>query len=307
MDHAKAHANHCSGAPEPVRDENLLLFESARAHWAAGRMAETLEACDRLVDAFTASQDWARACEGSYMRGEALRKGRQTQDAMHAFLVAHRQALRANSPMWKLRAKGGLYFTIRDLGSREAALAAQQVLLQAYKEEDHPADDMVQTLLVLVHAMRRLDLVAEIDSLFPKMQAHEGVLNPTTRAGLQREIGWLRVRQGRLVEASAAFAESHRISANLDNTLGQLECLRGLVTVELRRRDAWAAHSLLLEAGKCLDLLMTEPIKRLRQIQADPERERILKLRRELKNLRAAAAATTLPPNCFPGNRWGLA
>lgn len=306
MDHAKAHANHSSGAPGPVRDENLLLFESARAHWAAGRMAETLEACDRLVDAFTASQDWVRASEAGYMRGEALRKGRRTQDAMHAFLVAHRQALRASSLMWKLRTKGGLYFTIRNLGSREAALTAQQVLLQAYQEKGQP-DDRAQTLLVLVHAMRRLDLVPEIESLLLEMQAHEVALQPATRAGLHREIGWLRVRQGRLLEAAAAFAESHRIAAQLDNTLGQLECLRGLATVELRRRDAWAAHNLLLEAGKCLDLLVTEPIKRLREIQADPEREHILKLRQELKSLRTESALATPVRPGLPCGRWGTA
>lgn len=306
MDHAKAHANHSSGAPGPVRDEYLLLFESARAHWAAGRMAETLDACDRLVEVFTASQDWKRASEAGYMRGEALRKDRRTQDAMHAFLLAHRQALRASSPMWKLRAKGSLYLTIRDLGSREAALTAQQVLLQAYEEEGQP-DDRAQTLLVLVHAMRRLDLVPEIESLLLEMQAHEDALEPGTRAGLHRETGWLRVRQGKLMEAEAAFGESHRIATGLDNTLGQLECLRGLVTVELRRRDAWAAHNLLLEAEKCLDRLMAEPIKRLRRIQTDPEREQLQKLRRELNDLRIPAVGTNHAPNCFPGNRWGTA
>lgn len=306
MDHAKAPTNQCSGGPGLVQAENILLFESARAHWAAGRMTETLEACERLVDAFAETQDWVRASEAGYMRGEALRKGRRTQDALNAFLAAHRQALRSGSPMWRLRAKGGLYFTIRDLASREAALAAQQVLLQTYREDGEP-DDMVQTLLVLVHTMRRMDLVAETGSLLLQMQAHEGVLQPGTRAGLHREIGWLRVRQGRLVEASAAFSESHRIATQLDNILGQLESLRGLATVELRRRDAWTAHSLLLEAEKCLELLMLEPIKRLRLIQTDPEREMIMKLRRELKDLRAAGTATPLAPNCYPGNRWGVA
>lgn len=306
MDHAKPITNECSGGPGHVQDEDILLLESARAHWAGGRMTETLEACDRLVGAFAESQDWARASEAGYMRGEALRKGRQTQDALQAFLVANQQATRSGNPMWRLRAKGGLYFTIRDLGSKEAALAAQHVLLQAYQEEGHP-DDMVQTLLVLVHAMRRMDLVAETESLLPQMVAHEGVLQPGTRAGLHREIGWLRVRQGRLLEAETAFSESHRIAAQFENTHGQLECLRGLVSVELCRRNAWAAHSLLLEAEKCLDLLMAEPIKRMRQIQADPERKHIQELRRELNDLRAATATTTQIPNCFQGTRWGMA
>lgn len=284
------------GGRGAAQDGVLMRLAAARSHWAAGRPAETLEACEGLAEALAAREDWAGACEASWLRGEALRRGRRSLEAIQAFLVAHGQALRAGNPMWRLRTRGGLCFTIRDL-DRQDLRPAQRDLLRAYRQ-GAGAEPMVQALLVLAQALRRWDLTAEGEALLAELGSGDA-LAPATRGGLLREQGWLRLRQGRLAEAGEAFAAAHRCAAQDGNPFGQLEGLRGLATVAVRRGEAWAAHGLLLEAERCLALLPPEPRRLLVSPSSEAQRAWIQDLRGQVRALRGRGG----PPAAFAGLR----
>lgn len=287
----------------------VKLLETAKAHLKQGRTAEALAACEELGDVFVTRQDWAAASELGCTHGEALRKGRRIKEALRCFLEARRHAQRGRTPMAGLRAKFGLYSTVRNVGSQKMAYEAQEELLRACREEGHP-DALVHPLLLLARTMRRLDLVEAEDSLLAELQAMPGSLTQGSTGQLLAELGWLRLRQGRLGVAESAFTHSGRIAAQLKLPLTQLECLRGLASIGLRRGDAWAVHQLLLEAEKCLQAMQEDQQQSLGRKMADPERELHQSLRRQLQALRRhgrpdpRAAKSGLP--ALQG-RWGAA